>query len=177
MSREWNLHYAEWIIADGQPDLRAGESFEWFAIEFWTPKGLSQTKDQKKSAVSVADYNYRVVAELIYLSEKACIIDFDLRAISTSDLIPQVCKHGDYVTGDIGIGLPLCTEIVPEDLSKTLRHKWEVNGILADMTPYISCPDNPKFYFRDESQIRYTEVSSTSSVRAHDYVLRCSQLT
>lgn len=176
MPIEWNLYYEEWIIADGQPHLHTGEVFEWFALEFWPAKGLAQAEDRAKSAVCVTDYHYRVVAEVVYLSEKACVLDFGLRAIRTRDLLPPGCKQGDYVTGEINICLPLCTEVVPEDVSETLKHKWQVKRILADMTPYITRPDNPRFYFRDESQLRYQEVSSTNEVRTHGYILNCSEL-
>jgi hypothetical protein len=165
------------MIADGEPHRKVGEIFEWFSIEFWTVKNLEKTDDRHKSAIPVADYKYKVVAELTYLSEKACVIDFGLRAIRTADLVSHLCKHGDYVTGMVNIGLPLCTEVVPEEVSKTLTHKWRVNRISADLTPYISRPDNPRFYFRDETQIQHQEVESTTALRTHAYILHCSEIT
>ena len=39
---EWNLHYESWIIADGEPHRRVSESFDWFAIEFWTEERLAK---------------------------------------------------------------------------------------------------------------------------------------
>jgi len=174
MQNEWNLCYPSYMIADGTPDFELGQSFDWFAVEFWTEGSLKRTDERQKSALPLADYNYRVVAELVFLSEKACIIDFGLRAIRTPDLLSPECTQGDYVTGQINIGLPLCTEIVPEDVSKTLAHKWRVNRISADLTPYVEQPNQPRC--RDKSQILYREVRSTETVRAHTYILHCSEL-
>jgi hypothetical protein len=174
MPSEWNLLYPSYMIEDGEPDFKVGQCFDWFAVEFWTEGSLDQTDEHRKSAMPVADYNYRVVAELVYLSEKACIIDFGLRAIRTRDLLSPECKQGDYVTGQISIGLPLCTEMVPEEVLKTLAHKWRVNRISADLTPYVEQPDQPSC--RDKSQILYREVRSTETVKTHTYILHCSEL-
>jgi hypothetical protein len=176
MPVEWNLYYPSWMIADGEPDRERGDSFEWFAVEFWTEGILEKTDKRPTSAVSLTDYNYRVVAEVVYLSEKACVIDFGLRAIRTRDLLSPECKQGDYVTGQINIGLPLCTEMVPEEVLKTLGHKWHVNGISADLTPYVALPENSRVHVRDVSQIRYQEVRSTTILRTHTYILHCSEI-
>jgi hypothetical protein len=176
MPTEWNLQYPSWMIADGEPDRETGESFEWFAVEFWTEGNLERTDERSKSAVPVADYIYRVVAEVLYLSEKACVIDFGLKAIRTADLLSPECKQGDYVTGKIGIGLPLCTEMVPEEVLKTLAHKWHVNKISADLTPYVAQPENSRFSVRDVSQIRHQDVKSTKTLRTHTYILHCSEI-
>jgi hypothetical protein len=177
MPSEWNLYYPSWMIADGEPDRKVGEAFEWFAVEFWTVKGsLERTDERRKEAIPVADNNYQVVAEVAYLSEKACVIDFGLRAIRTPDLLSPACKQGDYVMGKVSIGLPLCTEVVPEQVSKTLTHRWRVNRISADLTPYVRRPNNLRFDFRDETQIQYQEVESTTVLRAHTYILHCSEI-
>lgn len=163
------------MIADGKPDRSVGEVFEWFSIEFWTLRSLKRTDERRKSASSVDDYRYQVVAEIAHLSDKNCVIDFGLRAIRTPDLLSPECKRGDYVTGKVSIGFPLCTEVVPDEISKTLGHKWRVNRISADLTPYVAHPDNPRFSIRDESRIRYQEVKSTDTIRAHTYILHCSE--
>jgi len=181
MPTEWNLYYPSWMISDGEPDREVGQSFEWFAIEFWTMKGLARTDERSKAAIPIADCKYHVVAELTYISDKVCVIDFSLKAISTlavvlQDLLPPGYKLGDYVTGEIGIGIPLCTELVPEHVLKSLAHKWQVNRISADLTPYIEQPEQPNFFVRDESQIRYEEVNSTDAVSAQGYMLHCSEI-
>jgi hypothetical protein len=176
MPPEWNIYYWRWIIEDGQPDLRVGEQFDWFALDFWTTRGLAKIDDRSGVAIAVNDYKYKVVAELVYLSEKSCVIDFGLRAVGPAGDIPPGCKQGDFVAGEISIGIPLCTDVLPEEVSKTLAHKWEVNRISADLTPYITQPISPRFFFRDESQIRYDGIASTDAVRAKGYVLHCTKI-
>ncbi len=175
MPHEWNLHYASWIIGDGEPDRSIGEVFDWFALEFWTESRLTMSSERSASAIPVDDYKYRVVAEVAHFSEKACVIDFGLRATADPDLLPPGCTKGDYVTGEIGLDLPLCTPVVPEPVSE--KHRWQVNRISADLTPYVAHPDNPRFFTRDDSRIRYQEVPSTESVRAQTYILHCSEIS
>ena len=173
----WNIHYARWVIDDGEPELDVGQDFDWFSLEFWpTRVPLVSTPEKVKSAVSAPDYKYTVTAEVVFRSEKSCVIDFGLRAIAHPDGIASECKQGDYITGKIALSLPLCTEIAPKEILKTLARKWQVNQIHADVTPYISHHDNPKFFFRDESRIQYEPVLSTVSVNAHGYVLHCTKL-
>jgi hypothetical protein len=176
MYLEWNLHYEGWIIEDGGPERAIKQDFDWFCLEFYSKNGLEKTQESGKSAVAVPNYKYRVVAELVFLSEKSCVIDFGLSAIGYADNIPPECKEGEYVTGEVALGLPLCTGIVPKEILNSMRRKWHVNGIQADMTPYISHPDNPKSFFRDESHIRYEPVLSTASVKTHAYILHCTNI-
>ena len=61
MPSEWNLHYARWVIEDGEPDRDVGESFEWFAVEFWSESGLVAAKDAgERSAVPGEDFKYLI---------------------------------------------------------------------------------------------------------------------
>jgi len=133
------------------------------------------SSERSASAIPVDDYKYRVVAEVAHFSEKACVIDFGLRATADPDLLPPGCTKGDYVTGEIGLDLPLCTPVVPEPVSE--KHRWQVNRISADLTPYVAHPDNPRFFTRDDSRIRYQEVPSTESFRAQTYILHCSEIS
>jgi hypothetical protein len=173
----WNIHYSRWVIDDGQPELDVEQDFDWFALAFWPTQGpLLSTSERVKSAVPTADYKYTVTAEVVFRSEGSCVIDFGLKAIAHPECIASKCKQGDYIKGELALSLPLCTEVAPEEISKTLARKWQVNEIHADVTPYISHPDNPKFFFRDESRIQYEPVLSTASVNARGYVLHCTEL-
>jgi hypothetical protein len=176
MPSEWNLYYPSWMIADGEPHRKVGELFEWFSVEFWSEERLERTHERRRSAVPIADYNYQVLAEVAYLSEEACVIDFGLRAIRTPDLLSPECKQGDYVTGNVKIGLPLSTEMVPPEILNSLTHKWRVERISADLTPYVSLPDDPRSFYRDKTQVRYREVDSTSDYGADAYILHCSEI-
>jgi hypothetical protein len=71
MLPEWNLHYARWVIDDGEPERGVGDDFDWFSLEFWSSSGLGKAPESTKSAVAKSDYNYLVVAEVVFLSEKA----------------------------------------------------------------------------------------------------------
>jgi hypothetical protein len=164
------------MIADGESDRAVGDTFDWFAIDFWTEEGLAQADECSKSVVPVDDYKYQVVAEVTYLSDKACIIDFGLKATASSDRLPAGCKEGDYVTGDVYLNLPLCTEVGPEEVFKALAHRWRVNRISADMTPYIPHPDYSSGSIRDGSRACYQDVRDTDSVRTNSYVLHCSEV-
>lgn len=86
------------------------------------------------------------MAEVTYFSEKACVIDFGLKASSTADRLPPDCAIGDYVTGEIHLDLPLCTQGMPDVVSKALAHRWRVYRIFADLTLYVAYPDNPRFF-------------------------------
>jgi hypothetical protein len=169
MLAEWNLHYAEWIIGDGEPDRHIGDVFDWFALGFWSEEKLVKIDEAQKSAVPHSDFKYRVVAEVVYVSENACIIDFGLKATTTDDLLPSDCRTGDFVTGEIGLRLPLVTEVGPEEEFKKLAYRWRINRISADFTPYVNNR-------RDESRIEYLEIPSTASVKASSYVLHCCKV-
>ena len=170
MPNDWNLRYDEWIIGDGEPDRSVGEVFDWFAVEFWSLEGLAKSNEDAKSATSTPNFEYRVSAEVICLSEKACIIDFGVRAIGSRKTLPFGCEEGDYVEGTVGIGIPLCTDVVPTQFVKGYR--WRVNGISADLTPLL-----PGTGMRDYSQAQYQSVNSTESVKTHSYILHCSEVS
>ena len=175
MLAEWNLHYEDWIIGDGEPDRRIGDVFDWFALGCWSEERLEKVNERGRSAVPVSDFRYRVVAEVVYISQDACIIDFGLnatglKATATDDVLPSDCKKGDFVMGEIGLRLPLVTEVGPEEEFKKLAYRWRVNRISADLTPYVNSR-------RDESRIQYQGVPATTSVKAHCYVLHCCKVS
>jgi hypothetical protein len=92
---EWNLHYARWVIEDGQPNRRVGDLFDSSDVEFNTEGALVAARAQAISAIPVGDYAYQVVAEVTHISEQACVIDFGLKAISFSHLLPPECVQGN----------------------------------------------------------------------------------
>src|ERR1700734_790535 len=130
---------ARWFEEDGQPDRGTGEIFDWFALTFWSGEMLTVAYERQRLAVPVGDNQYRVVAEVTYLSDNICVIDFGLKATSDSNLLPPGSTQGDFVTGEISLNLPLCTEVVPDEVLKALVYAWKVDRILADMTPYVRC--------------------------------------
>jgi hypothetical protein len=177
MERDWNLHYARWVIEDGQPELHVGEEFDWHAVSFWSYERLMRSTECCKGATPITDYRYRVNAEVIYISQdanlSAFIIDFGVRAeCLAADLLPKGCTEGDYVSGEISLDLPLCGAPHAYDLS----HRWRINEIHADMTPFVLSSVG-RVCMRDTSQIYYQTVCGTDSVKARSYLLNCSLLT
>ena len=174
---EWNLHYARWVIDDGEPERHVGETFEWFAVDFWPDSAMVQSVETTKSAIPIADNAYRVNAEVICISDDtklaSCILDFGLRAICDgANVLPPGCQKGDYVTGELRLGLPLCASVSSDELT----YRWRVNKVSADLTPYVLDPTK-RFRIRDVSAIEYDDVSGTEAVKGKGYVLHCSQLS
>jgi len=175
---EWNLYYEGWIISDGEPHRSVGDVFDWFTLEFGSD-GLAKTEEKSKSAIALADFGYQICAELIFLCEETCLLDFGLRvggyhkifgaaAGDRQTILFAGCKVGDYVTGTVSLGLPAIAH-GPDELLKAYR--WKVNRISADLTPYFADTG-----MLDPSRARYQEVESTKSVAAHGYFLHCSQV-
>jgi hypothetical protein len=146
-----------------------GETFDWFALSFWSEEHLRVTEHRVKSAIAVDDFKYKISGELIHLAGDCCVIDFGLKAAGSADNLPAGCATGDYVTGAISMELPLCIALVPQEILAALRHKWTVKRISADLTP-----DNG--FARDKSQIRFEEVLGTNLLKARSYVLHCSEV-
>ncbi len=175
MPSDWSLGYPRYVIEDGCPEIERGQILEWPALEFYTEATLAICETRSRSAFEVDDYRYSISAEVIYLSDTASVIDFGLRAIRTRDLLPPECREGDFVRGEIYVGLPLCAEIVPDKVHSSLAYSWDVVAIFADLTPLIEHRDDTgrSWFTRDCSQIRYKEISATKALSAQAYVLRC----
>lgn len=138
MDQNWNLHYARWVIDDGEPELHVGEEFEWFTVGCWSDVQLRDSGESTKGAVALPDGRYRVNAEVIYVSQeeplRASIIDFGLKAEDDgANLLPQGCIAGSYVSGEIRLELPLCGAPHGHNLS----HRWLVHSVSADLTPFV----------------------------------------
>ena len=178
---QWHLGFPSYLIADGAyADIEVGQTLNTFALEFWCERRLKLVATKVKSAVPLPDYRYRVTAEIHYVSGNAAVIDFGIQAARYSNLLPSNVNVGDFVTGDIYVGIPLCIEIIPNEILKSLPYKWRVDGISADITPYMErrglLPGSQTYRVRDESHIRFEEVISTKALGAPTYVLHCTKL-
>ena len=173
---DWNLHYPQWMIGDGTPDLSVEEVFEWFAVEFWSVDPLVKTSSGQRSADPVQDYRYEVRAEVIYVTEKAVVIDFGLVTTGPRDRVPVNINVGEFVSGVISVGVPLCIDVDPKDVPGGLGYSWRINQITADLTPYVPQEENSRYFVRDVSRLTYRQVNSTMRVEAHDYVLHCTEI-
>jgi hypothetical protein len=176
MLTEWSLHYPRWLIGDGYLNRSVGATFEWFNVEFWADEPLKSGGVRSKTAIPIADFRYKIIGEVEFLSDEGCLVDFGLRAMGVRSTLASDCKKGDYVTGEVGIGLGLDIQFLPEDVFSTLKCKWHINRITADLTPLSSDPDNAGCFIRDESRIQYVDVKSTLEVKVRDYILHCAEV-
>jgi hypothetical protein len=60
---EWDIEYPSYLIGDGEPHLRIGDAYDWFAIEF--SGSLAKTREKSIAAIPSANYSYQVVAKVI----------------------------------------------------------------------------------------------------------------
>jgi hypothetical protein len=74
-----------------------------------------------------------------------------IEAIGNSKLIATDCKEGEYLKGEMTLGLSDGIHTIPSnEMGRPLLRKWHVNAIQADITAYIAHPEKPNFFFRDE---------------------------
>jgi hypothetical protein len=177
---KWNLGFPSYLIADGEyPELSAGQEIECFALEFH-PRTLKVSPPGPKEAKLAIGSDYSVVAEILYLSDEACLIDFGLRAVCSlpGRDVPKTARTGDHVQGLIYIGIPLAIPLIPEQFMSSLKHRWRVENISANTTPLMESVSSSGLRFRhyDESRTSYEKVDSTNT-GALDYVLHCELAT
>ncbi len=156
---DWTLHYPAWLIADGEPDFKVGDVFDWFAVEFWSEKPLTKTSETERSATQADDYRIRVSGELVFLSKKAVVIDFGLMAIGNVDKLSPGVGLGDFAVGEISIGFPLCIDPIPHDVILKLGRQWRMNSISADLTPY-GYHSQSWIWYLSRFNVRYSNVST-----------------
>jgi len=169
----WNIHYARWIIDDGEPEREVGENFPWPVLGFHSVERMSSGARQTRSALEADDYSYEVDAEILHVSPTAAVIDFVI-AFGEHDSVPSGCKAGDYVAGRIHLSfLHYCDPSVPDQLQESMFHKWSTTCILADMTPYRSVDELAKRLIPDSQNARYVQVKSTRERNVRSYVLQC----
>jgi hypothetical protein len=170
----WNIHYQRWVIDDGEPERSVGERFQRFAVEFDAPIQIVRVPESAKSATEAPDYGHAVVAEVVHVSPIVAVIDFGLRAVGRSALLPVSTQIGDYVAGPIKLFLPLCADALPDDILEAMAHDWSVDAVLADMTHYAAGDQSASWFIRDAQRVEYHQVASTRQQNANAYVLRCS---
>jgi hypothetical protein len=164
MSHNWNLYFSSYLIWDGWGHIRAGQELRSIGLQFWSRHSLRNTIDSVKSAIPVRGFEYSVGAEIVFRSDNACVIDFGLKAVNTPDSLLDGANRGDYVVGEICLSLDRSI-LLPEEIEFSFPHyKWQVQGITADVTPYISHPADRRALVRDESRLQYVEVQSTTGV-------------
>jgi hypothetical protein len=173
---KWNLGFPLYLIADGEyPELSAGQEIECAALEFH-PQTLHVSPHGLKEAKHSSGCDYRVTAEILYISDKACLIDFGLRAVCSlpGRDVPKTTRTGDHVQGLIYIGIPLAIPQIREQFMPSLKHRWRIENISANITPLIESVSlsGRRFRHYDESRTSYENVDSTNTGLL-DYGLHC----
>jgi hypothetical protein len=170
------------LIADGEyAELSVGQDIECFALEFH-PQALKVVSPRPKEARLAIGCDYSVVAEILYASDTACLIDFGLRAACSlpGRHVPKRARVGDYIAGVIYVGIPLSIPLIPEHFMPTMRYKSHIGGISANVTPLIESKSvfwaKQKTRHYDKSRISFEEVKGTNT-GAMDYILHCELLT
>lgn len=176
---KWNLGFPAYLIADGEYQvLSRGQEIDSFALEFH-PRVLKKVSKGPKEADPSVGCDYGVVAEVLYASDKACLIDFGLLAACSlpGRDVPKEVRTGDYVAGVIYVGIPLCIPVLPEQFTHVLKNKWRIYSISANITPLVEfvSASGRKFHHYDESRMAYENAESTNT-GAMDYVLHCELL-
>jgi len=164
MPEHWNLFFSDYLIYDGWGHIRVGQEIASSGLDFWSAHPLLISTDRRKSAIPLPAFRYSVSAEVVFRSDKACILDFGLFAFGTPDLLPDGAKIGEYVTGNIGLGIDRSIA-VSKDIERSIpKYKWRVDGITADVSPFIPFAKNSPTLVRDDSRLRFEEVQSTSTI-------------
>lgn len=176
---KWHLGFPAYLTAEGEyPELSRGQEIESFALEFHS-RALRVTHTARKQAEVSVGCDYTVVAEILYVSGEACLIDFGLLAVCSlpGRDVPNEVRAGTHVAGFIYVGVPLCIPTVPDQFMRSLKHKWRIGGISANITPLVESVSvsGQRFRHYDESRIAYESVDSTNT-GAMDYVLHCDLL-
>ena len=131
MVSSWNLIYERWMIDDGLLELTVGQSHQWFAIWFNAEATLQQSQCTSKAVTTTGDFRYSVTAQVVFHSDQNCVIDFGLRAIGAPSILPDGVAAGDYVIGDIQLGLEHSIAMIPDEVLQSLAYTWRVDKILA----------------------------------------------
>ena len=176
---KWNLGFPANLVADGEyPVLSRGQEIDSFALEFH-PRTLRSVQAAAKQATLSVGCDYRIVAQVLYISDEACLLDFGLLAVCSlpGRDVPRDVRAGSYVAGVIYVGIPLCIPTIPEQFMGSLKHRWRIESISANITPLVETINSSGQKFRryDESKIAYEGAESTNT-GAMDYVLHCELL-
>lgn len=151
-----------WIIQDGNyGDFRVGDKVRC-ALEF--DGDLSATEQCAPAMTHLRQNDYRVRAQVVFLSPDVWVVDFGLAAFQEYRP-PKFAHIGAWVEGKIGLALDpfmykdrLAHEIGMPDLFNT----WEITSIARDDTLWIASSCG-KMLSRDPEHPRWTKVAQTDA--------------
>jgi hypothetical protein len=136
-----DIYIENWIISDGNyRHFCEGETRD-FALEFYAPKDLTKVALSSKHFRASSGYTYDVSAEIVFISEAICVLDFGLAAYSeSSSTLKAGYQLGDFVQGRISLGIDPFFYF--EQLSKIsgvppLIYEWRINSVEQDTSPLV----------------------------------------
>ena len=112
-----------------------------FALEFYAPDRLVTVASVDKQLEAGSGYTYDVAAEIVFVSEDICVLDFGLAAYSErSSALEAGYRLGDFVKGKISFGVDSFSYF--ERLSKIrgvppFIYEWCINSVEQDTSPLI----------------------------------------
>jgi hypothetical protein len=182
--QEWEIGLSSWIIQDGNyGDFEMGQIAE-FALEFCS-EYHRQSEQRTKSCTKLGAAKYAIIAEVIFLTDKAWVLDFGICAFQESKPPPGI-SLGTFVKATIHLGIDPFFYF--EGLNKLPRvpaliYTWKINSIGRQTAPFIEShdPSGRKILLRDEEKLRYEDVMKTDAWKDDDdgnseYVLSCAFL-
>jgi len=171
-----NVNLDSWIIQDGNyEDFIVGQEAT-FALEFYPHSELKRSKPGERAFVSAGPSEYQVVAEVIYRSPKAVVVDFGLMVYRETENFEYAER--DWFDGKLNIGIDpffYSSYLKDEPGIPWIKYKFRIDEILLDTTPWIQ---DGRMQYRDESRISFRSVSKTNAWEDDDgngsYILKCS---
>lgn len=174
---------SSWIIQDeNYGDFAVGETAK-FALEFAGNK-LTSCAAAEKTAQLITNSEYRVRAQVVFVTPEVWVIDFGMLAFWESKP-PANVVIGSWVEGDIYIGID--PFFYKEYLHKIpnmprLTYNWKVEVILREDTPWLGSTNDRGGVTlkRDKTREAWGNVERTNAWEedglSANYVLNCQKL-
>jgi hypothetical protein len=164
----WHFGLSPWLIADGRfQHFYRGHTAE-FRVAYWLDSPFHLAASATKKVRYVDDHRYEVTAEVTYLDKHVSILDCGiLVSRDDNDNLPQPVAAGQFVTGDLLLGLD-ALEFAGDVLGPI--YAWQIEGITRRITPYLPPPagQSARGFRLDFSGTVRDEVESTNVVAPPD---------
>ena len=183
---DFDVYIDSWIISDGNYDhFHEGEIRE-FALEFYAPDGLTRLPSSARHFRASSGYTYEVEAEIVFISDEICVLDFGLAAYSENSAdLKAGHRLGDVVQGKITLGVDPFFYF--ERLSKIsgvppLIYEWRINSVEQDTSPVVPTKICGREGYAKQSGRSFRRVPATSERITLPneigalHVLRCTKL-
>lgn len=178
---DWKVGLSAWIIQDGNyGNFRCHERAD-FALEFY-PQHCQPSSSSEKQGLWLYASQYRVNAEVVFISERCFVIDFGVLAYREAEP-PKSIRKGSWLQAEIYLGVDPFFYF--EDLARIsgmplLIYSWHVNKIGIETAPFIETVDarGTRNMVRDETKSAFREIRQTDAWNDDngngEYVLECT---